>query len=55
MQKLFVIGGKYDFGRYNRSCMFYDKVTVGLILQQLWKEGKKQHVKFFKDKIVVSG
>ena len=46
MRMLFVISGKYNIGKYDRSCMLYDKVTVRLLVQLRWKKEKKQHVKF---------
>ena len=55
MQNLFVIGGKYS-GRYDTSCMFYDKQrNVWTSIADMMEGRENAACTVFEGKIVVSG
>ena len=41
MQKLFEIGGNNDWGRYERSCMFYDEQILSWSYIVIIMEGRE--------------
>ena len=56
MQKMFVIGGRGNSGRYHSSCMFYDKQSNFWTSMAALMEGReKAACTVFEGKIVVSG
>ena len=56
MQKLFVIGGKDHWGRYDRSCMFYEKQSDNWSsFAAMMEERERAPCTVFEGKIVVSG